>query len=116
MVVVIYLTSAKLASIEFFTIGISDRSDRNKIKLLRIITNLEFKCKGNLIFPVLARLWVYCQIINTNNSKEQKSTSRSVRSDRFVRNVYHEKLECEKCMHEFSSGRSRIFHSEDANP
>ena len=32
--------------------------------------NLEFECKGYLIFPVLARFWVYCQIINTNNSKE----------------------------------------------
>ena len=28
------------------------------------------KCKGYLIFPVLARLSVHFQIINTNNSKE----------------------------------------------
>ena len=41
----------------FFTMGKSDRpvrSDGNKIQLLRMIT--EFKCKGYLIFPLLAKL------------------------------------------------------------
>ena len=58
--------------------------------------NLQLKGKGCLIFQVLARLWVLCQIINTDNSKEQKSTSRSVKTDRSVRNAYLEKLQCFK--------------------
>ena len=57
----------------FFTIGKSDRSvrsDRNKMQFLRIFTMFNLKVRVQLIFPVLARLWAYCQIINTNNSKK----------------------------------------------
>ena len=43
--------------------------------------NLNYKGNNSLIFPVLGRLCVLNQIINTHNGKEQKSTSRSVRSD-----------------------------------
>ena len=43
-----------------------------------------------LVNPVLARLCVLLQIINTNNGKEYKYTSGSVRSDR---NAYREKLD-----------------------
>ena len=46
------------------------------------------------MFPVLARLCVLHPIINTHNSKEYKSTSRSVRSTRSDRNAYREKLDC----------------------
>ena len=48
--------------IGFFTMS---QSDRNKMNY-----NLEFKFKGYLIFPVLVRLWVHCQMINTRNIKE----------------------------------------------
>ena len=58
----------------FFTIAKSDRSDRNKMQFFKNNYNLEFRCKSYLIFPVLAGLWVLCQIININNSKEWKST------------------------------------------
>ena len=50
----------------------SVRSDRNKIRFFKNYYNLEFKDKGYLTFPVLARLCVHCQKINTNNSKERK--------------------------------------------
>ena len=69
----------------FFTINKYDRfdrsvrSDRNKKQFL-----------GTIIFPVLARLWVLHQIINTYNSKEYQSTSRYVRSRRADRNAYRE--------------------------
>ena len=53
--------------------------------------NINCKSKGYLIFLGLARLCVLDQIINTHNNKEQKSTFRSVRSDR---NAYREKLDC----------------------
>ena len=43
--------------------------------------NFNFKAQGYLIFPVLARLCVLHQIINTYDKKEQKSTSRSVLRD-----------------------------------
>ena len=74
---------------QVFTITKSDRSDRKKCNF-KNYHGLKFKSKGFLITPVLARLCVLCQIINTNNCKEKKDTSRSVISDR---NVYHEKLE-----------------------
>ena len=31
--------------------------------------NLEFKCKGELVFPVLARLWVHCQRIKKKQQR-----------------------------------------------
>ena len=40
----------------------------------------------------VAKLYVLYQIINTHNNKEEKSISRSVRSNR---NVYREKLDCQ---------------------
>ena len=55
--------------------------------------NLIFKSKSCLIFPMLAKLCILHQIINTYNSKELTSTNRSVRSARSDRNAYREKLE-----------------------
>ena len=55
--------------------------------------NLNFKGKGCLIFPVLARLCVL-QIMNTYNNKQKKSTSRSFRSVTSDRNAYRENLAC----------------------
>ena len=55
----------------------------------RSANDLNFKSKGCLIFPILARLSVYYKKINAYG-KEYNSTSRSVRSDR---NPYREKLD-----------------------
>ena len=40
----------------------SVRSDRNKMHFLKIITIHNFKVRVFEIFPVVARLWVCCQI------------------------------------------------------
>ena len=57
-----------------FTISKSDRSvrsDGNKKQFLKIIINLDFKGKGYLIFPVLARL---CVFASNNYHAQSKST------------------------------------------
>ena len=60
------------------------------------------------MFPAGVRLCVLCQIINTHNSKKEKSSSRSVRSDR---NAYLEKLDWESFSYAKIYQNRAKFHS-----
>ena len=59
-----------LPPFKYFTISKFDRSDRNKMQFLRIIAIEKFKGKGFQMFPVLARLCLLHQIINTYKGVE----------------------------------------------
>ena len=68
-----WMVNIESVTFRFFKIDkndISVKSHKNKKQFFKNDYNLEFKCKGYLIYPVLARLCIHCQIINTSNSKE----------------------------------------------
>ena len=67
-VVVIEVSYSLRLRLRFYPqVNLTDLSHLTEIK--RNYYNLEFTCKGYIIFPVLTRLWVHCQINNTNNSR-----------------------------------------------
>ena len=54
--------------IDFLTTSKSDRSDRNKYNC----HDLNFKCNSYLILPILAKICVLHQMMNTHNSKAEE--------------------------------------------
>ena len=59
-----FTISKYFVPIEFLSLdesGKSVRFDRNKMQFFKNNYNLEFKCKGYLIFPLLSGLYLHCK-------------------------------------------------------